>query len=168
MKEIKLTQGKVALVSDDDYLFLSGFKWKAQKARKTFYAVRQEWAGNGKYNTVLMHREILNAHKGFQVDHKDFNGLNNQRCNIRLCSHTENLRNHNKQVNGSSRYKGVYFDKRDRLWIASLTISRKRLSLGRFKFEDDAGKAYDCAARKYFGEFARLNFIDPVEEGENG
>jgi hypothetical protein len=153
MKEIKLTQGKVALVDDEDYEYLNQFKWYAHKKPCTFYAERS--VGNRKNRTLVrMHRVIMNTHDNMQVDHIDHNGLNNQKCNLRNCTASQNRMN--KRPFGKSIYKGVGFN--EGLIQARIRINNKQIHLGYFKSEELAAKSYDIAAKKYHGEFANLNF----------
>jgi hypothetical protein len=94
------------------------------------------------------------------VDHIDHNGLNNRRSNLRLCTAQQNARNHRPQLRGSSKYKGVSWRQDGKVFRALIWHNGKSINLGRFKNEIDAAKAYDKAAKKYFGEFAYLNFPD--------
>jgi len=119
----------------------------------TFYAVRAD--GNTK---TSMHREIMNAPKGLDVDHIDGNGLNNRKSNLRLCTHAENVHNSRPMRNGSSKYKGVCWHKTYKKWYSSIGKTGKRFYLGRFDNEIDAALAYDKKAKELFGEFAYLNF----------
>ncbi len=112
---------------------------------------------------VLMHRLILAAPKGLEVDHRDGNGLNNQRDNIRVCTRAENQRNKASRC-GSSRFKGVSFHKASRKWGASIRRDGVSTHLGLFTREEDAARAYDSFARIYFGDFARLNFPQEVAQ----
>lgn len=159
MKEIKLTQGKVALVDDEDFEELSKFKWCALKAPKTYYAIRR---GNDfKKSTIYMHREILKlTDSKIQGEHKDNNGLNNQKSNLRTCTNSENQRNKTCKINGTSNYKGVYWNKKNKKWDVRICINKKRTYVGHFKNEIEAAKAYDKKAKELFGEFAYLNFKD--------
>lgn len=164
MKEIPLTRGKVALVDDADFEGLSRFKWYAHKGTRTWYAHRNRQLNAGKQTTVLMHRQILGAVPGKEVDHRDGNGLNNQRCNLRLCEHAENGHNRcRKMAGGSSRYKGVSWNKRLGKWRADISVNWCQKYLGLFSDEGDAARAYNAAAVQFYGEFAALNVID-----ENG
>ena len=162
MKEIKLTRGFVALVDDEDFEKVSKFKWYAQKPNKTtHYAVRTVWTGDRKKpGRMYMHRFILDVSTvTILIDHKDGDGLNNQK---------ENLRKTDKSGNGCNRgatrhklyskYKGVSFRKDTNKFVAHIAINGKTRSLGCFVLAEDAAKAYDIAARKVQGEFARLNF----------
>ncbi len=153
MKTIPLTQGKVALVDDEDFEQLNQHKWCVSKAPNTHYAYR----GNG----ILMHRKILGLKRGDGIDsdHKDGNGLNNQRYNLRRCSRKENIHNQRiQQRPKTSQYKGVNWDKRDRFWRTQIKLNGKSLHIGCFKNEVDAALAYDRTAKRLFGEFAFLNF----------
>jgi hypothetical protein len=151
MKNIPLTQGFVALVDDADYERVSSHKWyiKIDRRKRTKYAVGA--AG------VRMHRFILGLSAGPvpQVDHRDHDGLNNQRENLRVCTHGQN-RSNTRKAKGTSQYKGVHLDSSK--WIAMLKSSGRTKYLGTFTSELDAALAYDAAARVAFGEFACTNF----------
>lgn len=158
MKLIPLTQGKFAMVDDEDYEFLSQFKWCAQKGGLTWYAVRRIALSVGVYKNITMH-QFMTGLDG--VDHRNNCGLDNQRGNLRPCTHSNNLRNKVKTKSAtSSRYKGVSWHKGARKWSAGINPEPRtnRLHLGLFVEEIAAAKAYDDAARKYFGEFACTNF----------
>ena len=153
MKVIELTQYKFALVDDADYDALAAVKWCAQTRPHTTYAVR--WS-EGK--VVLMHRVITAAPQGVQVDHINGDGLDNRRDNLRLCSNAENQ--HNKRVQPhSSKYKGVWWDAPSGKWRAGIAINGRNKHLGYFTSELDAAHAYDEAALKAWGEFARKNVL---------
>jgi len=162
MREIPLTQGKVALVDDADYEQLVKYRWYALKSYHTYYAVRNGSRTLGKQSLILMHRVIMRALPGQETDHVDGNGLNNRHENLRLCTTAENQHNQRKH-RGSSRFKGVWRHTNRQAWEAGIGIDCKKLYLGYFHNEDDAAKAYDRAARELFGEFACLNF--PTTEG---
>lgn len=153
MKEIPLTQGKVALVDDEDYDWLNQWKWYAAKTPTTYYATRGYFK-QGKRHGVVMHRLILNVPSGLGTDHKDRNGLNNQRSNLRIATIRQNSRN--RKRNNGKRYIGVFF--KSGKYEASLTTDCKTYYLGRFVSEIEAAKAYDEMAKKMYGEFANLNF----------
>ncbi|MEW6206671.1 MAG: AP2/ERF family transcription factor, partial [Pseudomonadota bacterium] len=112
---------------------------------------------------ILMHRLILNAPPGIQIDHIDMDGLNNTKANLRLATPQQNRCNRSKTRANTSGYKGVIQNKsawKTTKWIASIVVNRKRMYLGSFNTPEEAAYAYDNAAKQYFGEFARLNFPD--------
>jgi AP2-like factor, euAP2 lineage len=113
MKEIKLTQDKVALVDDEDYEEVSAFNWHAFRGGKTFYAQRYIKLPNGREAMQLMHRQILGLAHGdkLQVDHKDRNSLNNTRENLRVATAAQNGANNGKQRGNKSGFKGVSWDR---------------------------------------------------------
>jgi hypothetical protein len=160
MKEIILTQGKVALVDDEDYDFLMQWKWYALHSHKDIYYARRNRYftvdGVRKHTVVFMARAIMNPPANMQVDHIDHNPLNNQKSNLRICCYLENNRNASKRINASTQYKGVlHVGNRIRAYIG---INNKNKHLGSFKTEEDAARAYDKKAKELFGEFANLNF----------
>lgn len=150
---IPLTHGKFAIVDAEDYDRLGKYKWYCREAKNNFYAFRR----NGK-KMVSMHREIINAPEGLLVDHIDGDGLNNCKSNLRLCTYAENACNRRPNRKGSSKYKGVWFHKRERKWEARITRKGKLKYLGRYDDEIEAALAYDRKAKQLFGEFAYLNF----------
>ena len=156
MKKIELTQGKVTQVDDEDYEWLNQWKWYAIKVHRTFYAVRYV---NKDKLTIFMHRIILNISEKIKPDHKDRDGLNNQRNNLRVCTEQQNNFNRKGWLNCSSTYKGVTWDKNAKKWRPSITINNKKIHLGSFDSETKAARAYDVKAIELFGEFAYLNNI---------
>jgi hypothetical protein len=152
VKEIYLSQGKVAIVDDDRYDEISKFKWYVVFERKKFYAVRH----SGK-SRIWMHRYILQTPLGRETDHINGDTLDNRCENLRICTRSQNMANQRK-TRGSSKYKGVYWYKPRRKWKAELTFNQEHIYLGLFESEIDAAKAYDDKAKEIFGEFAHLNF----------
>lgn len=152
MKEIKLTQGKVALVDDEDYEYLSQWSWVAIKNRNTFYAQR------GWRPIIKMHRFIMNPPNDMQIDHIDHNGLNNQKINLRVCTSAQNKMN--RRPSGESKYLGVTREGKSNKWSATISHNNQYIHLGAFKTQEEAAIAYDSAAKIYHGEFANLNFKD--------
>jgi len=161
MKEIPLTQGKVALVDDEDYERLVAMgKWQFGKeyAIKTLYFGKGE---NGKQikKTILMHRIILNAKDGDFVDHKKGSRLNNQKENLRICTHANNMMNRKIHSNNSTGYKGVYAQKKTNMFYASISVDNKQIHLGTFRTPKEAAIKYNEAATWHYGEFANLNLV---------
>lgn len=158
MKEIKLTKGKVALIDDEDYEYLSRWRWKALNGKGDWCAVRNTRAKvKSKYVTLYMHRVIMDAPKGMTVDHINRNGLDNRRSNLRLATRRENQRNRGPVKDSASKYKGVVFDKRNKKWKAQINTGECNKFLGYFDTPEEAAKVYDEAAKKYHGAFAWLN-----------
>jgi len=92
------------------------------------------------------------------VDHKDGNGLNNRKANLRLCTNSQNQANRNgTQRNNTSGFNGVTWSKHDKKWRAKIMLNKKRVHLGGYYTAAEAANAYDKAAIKLFGEFARVN-----------
>lgn len=157
MKEIKLTRGMVALVDDEDFERINAHKWYAHKAHHgAFYAARKVWDTK---KHIAMHREIIGAPDGKEVDHINADTLDNRRSNLRLCTTVENFHNRGKYANNTSGYKGVYWNIRHQKWYALIGLNSKLIYIGCFgQDKEAAAHAYDEAARKYHGEFARTNF----------
>ena len=160
MREITLSQDKVALVDDGDFEWLNGWKWHAYHGRRdTFYATRNSPRPRQQPRRpmIRMHRLIMDAPTGVLVDHRDGNGLNNQRSNLRLGTNAQNLRNRGAQSNNASGVKGVSWYAPTRKWKAKIGVNGKDIRLGHFATAAEAGAAYDRAAIKYHGEFALTN-----------
>ena len=153
VKQIELTQGKVALVDDDDFEELSRYSWCADKIGNNWYAK------NRKNNKIrYMHRLIMGAGLGQFIDHKNMNGLDNRRANLRFCTRSQNYFNTKKDNGCSSKYKGVYWHETNKKWVAYINGNRQIQYLGSFDDEIVAAKTFDKAAKTSRGEFARLNF----------
>lgn len=162
VKLIPLTQGKFAMVDDEDYEALNAYKWSADGHQGLWYAHRKVCTPAGKRTTLRMHRAVAPY---AVVDHIDGNGLNNQRANLRE-GLGRNARNAVKRkTTAASAYKGVFLrrDCSTRPWRATISIgSRRRQDCrqisGHFASELEAALAYDDAAREWFGEFCVVNF----------
>lgn len=159
---IPLTRSQFAVVDEEDLSKVEHLRWYAISGAYTSYAGHACRRQNGRQIHLRMHRVILGSPQGVEVDHINGDGLDNRRKNLRLCSHTENVRN-SRSYRGASVYKGVgrntYTSVRGwRKWVAKIRVNKHLLWLGTFDTEADAARAYDCAAQKHFGEFARPNF----------
>ena len=151
MKEIALTQGQVALVDDEIYEELNRVKWYARKGANTFYAVRMSPRVDGKQYGIYMHHEISGkTPKGFEVDHRNGMGTDNQRENLRHVTRRQNCQNL-KCVKSSSKYPGVYWHKPTEKWVAIIKINGKGKNLGYFTDGKEAFETY-CQAVDGLGE----------------
>ena len=164
-KLLPLSQNKFAIVDADDYDRLNKYKWCLSRTPHTNYAMmrtkgKRVKGKRVKRKTIMMHRFIMNAPHHLLVDHRNHNGLDNRKQNLRLCNHAENSRNRRPFNIKGSRYKGVSWDKGRKVFIACIYCNGKNYYLGRFKSEIAAAKAYDRKAKELFGEYAFLNFPD--------
>jgi len=158
MKEISLSQGKIAIIDDEDYLIACQYKWCAVQGKYTWYAVtRQKF--DGKYKTLYLHRFLMQPSIEMEIDHKDGDGLNCLRSNMRLCRSLDNNRNRKIQRGNKSGYKGVRWDSRLKKWRSEISVKNKVIHLGVFIQKEDAGLAYNEAAKLHYGEFAKQNNI---------
>lgn len=163
MKEIQLTQGKVALVDDEEFEFLNEFKWQAHKHRDTnesYYAITNVKLGVNKWKSIKMHRLIMKVvDPKILVDHRDRNGLNNQKINLRTATRLDNAANRNSKPNTTSKFLGVSWHIARNKWRANIQKNKKIKHLGYFINEIEAAKAYNNAAILTHGEFANLNHL---------
>ena len=147
---------KEVFIDLENYEYIKNFNWILEKGSNTFYAYRKQ-----KNKTIKMHREIMNLNfgDGLIVDHINHNGLDNRKINLRIATKKENAQNSLSQKNSSSKYLGVSFYKRDKIWTAQIKINDKKKHLGRFEKEIDAAIAYNNAAIINYKNFANLNII---------
>ena len=164
MREIQLTQGYVALVSDKDYQRVSKFKWCVHITRnkngsvKSLYATRGVWL-NGSCTARWLHRVILQvSNPKVKVDHKNRNGLDCRRSNLRAATNSQNTSNTKLYSNSTSGLKGVAWNKQSKKWVAYIYADYKRIHLGYFTDKHEAAKIRDLAAKQYHKQFAVLNF----------
>ena len=158
-RRIPLTQDRFAIVDPQDYPRLSRYKWRLcrTKGKNVLYAERSVRLPGGRYSRLLMHRQLIKAPEGYVIDHINGNGLDNRRANLRLATVAQNAWNSRKR-NPRSGYKGVCFASDKGLWRAAIVCHGRKIHLGYFKDKITAAKAYDSAAIKYYGEFAKPNF----------
>ena len=160
-KQIPLSQGKFALVDDEDFERINQWKWSALKDKRfKWYAVRNSPRQLGRRKKLIyMHRVIMNTPEDMDTDHVDGNDtLNNQRHNLRICTHSQNMANSGKRSNNKSGYKGVFMYKG--VWCAKLKKDGRVVFDKTFHTAEEAARAYDHAAREHFGGFAYTNFPD--------
>jgi hypothetical protein len=154
VKQIPLTRGFVALVDDEDYERISTYRWHFCPHTTSNYA---NTAHDG--TTVGMHRIIMNAKSGEEVDHINYDGLDNRRSNLRICLPKENKR-HRGKCHGRWPYKGVGYNAAlpFRPWSARIRNGGKQIHLGNYATIEEAARAYDSAALQFHKQFAALNF----------
>lgn len=165
--QVRLGSLGVALIDAADSELVNQYSWfqsRDYKTGRTIYAVTQVQR-NGQRRHIQMHRIITGAKPGEIVDHINGNGLDNRRCNLRICTHAENQRNQAK-TRGSSRFKGVSWHKAAGKWSASIRCDGKSRHIGLFAIEEHAAAAYDRKAIELFGEFARLNYPQPATQSQ--
>lgn len=148
----------VALVDESDLPLVADYTWTLLRD-----VGGRAWAMTSIYRprrrSLLMHRLLMDPGPGMVVDHINHDGLDNRRVNLRVCAQAQNMANMRPQARDtSSRYKGVGWDKRSAKWRAYITIGGRLVHLGYHATEEDGARAYDAAARLYFGEYAFLNF----------
>lgn len=157
MKQIILGKGETTLVDDDVFEKLSVYRWNKSQYG---YAYRLGNRSKGEKWKVLMHREIMDAKYGQIIDHKNGNRLDNRKSNLRFATHAQNLMNCSGR-HGLSGYKGVFLNKSSKTpsWRAMIRVNKQAIHLGQYSTKEEAAQAYNRAAVKYHGEFARLNVV---------
>jgi hypothetical protein len=149
---VPLTRGFTAKIDACDLDKVSGYNWFAIVQEHCVYAMRRVSGVNGRGSKISMHRHLMDAPDGVQVDHIDLDGLNNRRSNLRFASPAQNSANRRKNSKNTSGYKGVCWNKAAQKWQASYV----RKYLGLFNTPEEAYNAYCLAASQRHGDFARL------------
>ncbi|MDG4905984.1 hypothetical protein P9228_05920 [Mesorhizobium sp. WSM4898] len=153
MTALQLPCGRITTVDDADVHLLEGLNWYAEERGRTFYVRgRQPGARKG---GVYLHNLIM----GGRADHRDADGLNNSRSNLRPCTQAQN--GLNRRPKNGKRFKGVFFDKRRGTFYAQVALAGKVYSSPGFNVEEDAARWHDAKALSLHGEFAHLNFPAP-------
>lgn len=157
MKKIPLTQGKFALVDDEDYAEISKFKWHsshgyAQAGKKV----------SGKWVMIYLHRVVNMTPAGMYTDHINGNKLDNRRGNLRTCTKSQNSMNRGATKQNRNGIKGVSYISSRRKWGVQIEYGGKSKRIGYFDSSNEALLAYNIAAKKYHGEFARLNYESKI------
>lgn len=155
--KVPLTKGKEASIDFSDVYFIGKWVWFVFESAHTSYAVRNARKCEGRRGLIYMHRELLTAKADEEVDHSNHFGLDNRRINIRRANRLDNARNRKADSIGTSKFKGVSWDKSRNKWAAQISILGKAFHLGRFNSEIEAAKTYNTKAKELFGEFAYLN-----------
>ena len=155
MQTIKLTQGYVTLIDDEDLKWLNHYEWCVSlgSERKTAYAMNSL--------NKLMHVIIMQHHNlwipGYGTDHIDRNGLNNQKYNLRVASKSENGANSTMKKNNTSGYRGVWFSKG--MWHVGITVNYRKIFLGSYVDKHHAARIYNYYSKLYFGDFGFKNDV---------
>lgn len=153
-KQIALTQGKVANISDHRFEHFNQWNWYAHKEKNGRWYARRNEGRKG----IKMHREIMGVtDPEIEVDHRDNDGLNNVDENLRVATRTQNMFNRGAYKNNTTGFKGVQLN-RGKYFVAQLHINGKTTHLGTFTTAEAAAKVYDAKATELHGEFANLNF----------
>ena len=155
---IKLTRQMNATIDAEDLERVSLHRWRAFENGGIWYAAttmrcphcNRKWL-------VPLHRLVMRAKGGELIDHRNGDGLDNRKENLRICTHAENMRNRRRRKRCASQFKGVFRDGPNR-WRAAIHFNKQVFRLGSFRTELDAAKAYDAKAKQLFGEFAAPNF----------
>jgi hypothetical protein len=166
---IPLSQGLIATVDVGDFLALSEHKWSARRrddGKDKFYAVRGVGSARKPGHKIIrMHRWLMDAGDGVEVDHVNGDGLDNRRGNLRFATSSQQKHNRPRSKNNASGFKGVSFDRQRKSWKAAIMVEHRYHFLGRFKTAEEAARAYDAAATRLHGEFAHLNFPSHTPTG---
>ena len=164
VREIPLSQGLVALVDADDYdRVIRGWKWYAYHHGRTFYGTRRAQRPDGSITTQRLHRVILGlVDPAVSVDHRNGDGLDNRKQNLRVATKAQNNQNTRVRLDNRSGYRGVTWHKHTGRWRAQICVDGRRTHLGLFDTAEQAALVYDTAARQHHGAFASLNF--PVRD----
>ena len=151
--------GIYTVIDTEDYFKVEDYSWTATTWKHLTYVKTNFRLFNSYRVTKKLHQLILPVSEGKEVDHKNGNGLDNRKDNLREATPTQNSQNSKKQNNKShSQYKGVFWAKDRNKWRAGISFNEKYTILGTFTDEIEAAKAYDKKAKELHGEFARLNF----------
>jgi len=158
MKTIPLTQDTWATVNNCDFKYLSQWKWHNTQGYAARTRRKSEQPGS---RTILMHRVVAESTglclDGLEIDHKDRDTLNNRRKNLRVATRGENAANQGKQPTNSSGFKGVYWHRKNRRWVAEVTHGAKKTNCGSFRTREEAAAAYDTVAKAQHGKFVCPN-----------
>lgn len=156
-KEIQLNQGIITIVDDDDFEYLNQWKWYLLKSHTNYYAIRTSKPEN---KLIQLHRVVIKAKEGEFVDHINGDKLDNRKINLRICTRSQNAQNRKTNKLNKSGYNGVSWCIKNKKWVAQIQYENKKIHIGYYINAIDAAKAFNEAAQKYHGEFAKLNILD--------
>ena len=161
------------LLDDEDYEWVSKYKWSLLKdrsrKREAFYVGRNLRQPDGKRKRILLHREIMNTPRGLVTDHLNGNGLDNRRANLSVCTDMENQQRKRSHIDSTSKFVGVQRSKpgsknHKKIWLADCMRNRKRLYRKYFYTEEEAAYHRDLFMVKQFGMDVELNFPEKLNE----
>lgn len=160
--KISLTQNKFAIIDNEDWDKIKDYSWCISTDNNIVAYIK----GSGRKNRklILLHRLIMNAKQGQEIDHINRNRLDNRKNNLRFCNRSQNNMNAKKRKGTLSKYKGVTWSKRDKKWKSYIGLNGKFINLGSYDNEKIAALIYNEKAQQLFGEFARVN----KSGGKNG
>ncbi len=159
---VPLTRGYEAVIDADDVGIVSNWNWYAVVKRsvdgsvRTVYAARKDTISGG-WPTLFLHRAIAKTPEGMETDHRDGDGLNNRRSNLRAATKSQNGCNQSRSCRNASGFKGVYWDSKSSKWQAQISLHGKCKSLGFFASKYQAAEAYAAASKEIHGEFGRAD-----------
>jgi hypothetical protein len=145
---ILLINGSEVQIDDEDFPEISKYRWRISKSNKT-----KTYIKGGPCSAIYMHRFIMQANDGFDVDHIDGDTFNNKRSNLRICIHSDNLCNSRRRSDNKSGHRGIGYDKKGDRWVAETTYRGSRIRIGRYKTKEEAVAKYEEYARELFGVF---------------
>lgn len=155
--KVPLSRGKVALIDPEDAARVLRHRWTASYGKAGWKAYFSH-SINGKTHSVYLHQLVMGHRKGLMIDHRNGNGLDCRKRNLRFCTNSQNSQNRRRKKNNQTGYKGIFLIKETGMWVAEIVVNGVRHRLGRYRSSEEAAHVYDDAARRLHGDFAALNF----------